>query len=112
MHALKSLELKSAIITLKNLENNNLVVMGQDGSIRCLGTSSYKTLSGFKTNVKQERSWGNHMSVGASGKYAACVVPNSAKAAVYDLAGKKFLYATSGHKGDLNPFVWMIIIIT
>jgi len=102
MHALKSLELKSAIITLKSLENNNLIVMGQDGTLRCLDTSSYKTLAGFKTNIKQERSWGNHMSVCASGKYAACVVPHSAKAAVYDVESKKLLYTTSGHKGDLE----------
>ena len=102
MHALKSLELKSAIITFKKLDNDNLVVMDRDGNLRCLDTTSYKTISGFKTNIKQERSWGNHMSVCASGKYAACVVPHSSKAAVYDVVGKKLLYTTSGHKGDLE----------
>jgi len=102
MQATKTIPLQSAIVTLKKLSNNNLIVMDKNGDLRCLDTRSFKTLSGFKTKVKQERSWGNHMSVCASGKYAACVVPHSNKAAVYDVAKKKLLYTTSGHKGDLE----------
>jgi len=102
MKATKSLEIKSAIITLKQLNDSNLIVMDQNGILRSLDISQYKTVSGFKTNIIQERSWGSHMSVGASGKYASCVIPNSSKAAVYDIQRKKLLYTITGHKGDIE----------
>ncbi|PHR58870.1 MAG: hypothetical protein COA44_01630 [Arcobacter sp.] len=102
MKADKSLEIKSAIITLKQLDNGNLIIMDKNGILRCLDLKIFKTISGFKSNISQERSWGNHMSVSGSGLYAACVIPHSNKAAVYNVAKKKLLYKTSEHKGDIE----------
>ena len=98
----KSIEIKSAIITLKPLFNGYLAIMDRSGSLRQLDVQTYKTIGGFKTNIEQERSWGNHMSVSASGKYAASVIPHSNRAAVYDVQTKKLLYTTDQHKGDLE----------
>jgi len=102
MLADKSLEIKSAIITLKPLVDGHLILMDKSGDLRKINTDNFKTMGGFKTNIKQERSWGNHMSVSASGKYAASIIPHSNKAAVYDIPTKKLLYTTSRHKGDLE----------
>lgn len=102
MIATKSLEIKSAIITLKQLNDSNLIVMDQNGSLRYVNIGQCKTVSGFKTNIMQERSWGSHMSVSATGKHAACVIPHSSKVAVYDVAQKKLLRTISGHKGDVE----------
>jgi len=95
-------EIKSAVITLKQLDNENLIVMDKSGNLRCLDLKTLKTISGFKSNIEQERSWGNHMSVSGSGLYAACIIPHSNKAAVYNVLKKKLIYTTSDHKGDLE----------
>jgi len=102
MKADKTLEIKSAIITLQHLDDDTLVVMDKSGSLRCLDLAEYKTISGFKSNVSQERSWGNHISVSSTGLYSACVIPHSNKAAVYNVKKKKLIYTTSDHKGDLE----------
>ena len=102
MELRKSLEIKSAIITLKVLDDGNLVLMDQNGSLRCIDVRSYKTLSGFKTSIKQERSWGQHMSVNASGKYAACLIPHSGKVSVYRVKDKKLMYTLEDSKSELE----------
>jgi len=98
----KTLEIKSAVITLKPLNEKYLTLMDKSGSLRKIDINSYKTIGGFKTNIEQERLLGNHMSISGSGKYAACVIPHSNKAAVYDVETKKLLYARSRHKGDVE----------
>ncbi|MDF1880673.1 hypothetical protein JHD50_05030 [Sulfurimonas sp. MAG313] len=102
MQADKSLEFKSAIITLKELNDGTLVVMSKNGDLRCLNTFSHKTISGFKTNIEQERSSGQYMSMSACGKYAACVLSQSPNAVVFDVPSKIVLHTTSGHKGDIE----------
>ncbi len=97
-----TLDIKAAVVTLKLLHNGNLVVMDQKGNLRQLDVDTLKTVGGFKTNIEQERSWGNHMSVSASGKYAASVIPHTNRSALYDIEAKKLLYMTSRHKGDLE----------
>ncbi|HIC43329.1 MAG TPA: hypothetical protein EYO73_03270, partial [Sulfurimonas sp.] len=98
----KSLEIKSSIITLNKIANNQLILMDKIGSLRCVELEKYKTVSGFKSNIIQERSWGNHMCVSASGLYAACIIPHTNEAILYDVAKKKRLYTTSEHKGDIE----------
>lgn len=98
----KSLEFRSALITLKLLYNGDLAVMDQSGSLRKINVDTHKIIGGFKTNIKQERSWGNHMSVSASGKYSAIIIPHTNKAVVYDIEKKKLLYTISRHKGDVE----------
>ena len=98
----KTIEIKSAVITLKPLHDGRLVVMDKSGNLRLFDSGSYKAVGGFKTGIAQERSWGNHMSVSASGKYAASIIPRSNRAALYDIETKKLLYTTSRHKGDLE----------
>ncbi len=102
MIADKSVEIKSPVVTLKALHDGNLILMDKMGTLRYIDAQNYKTIDGFKTKIEQERSWGNHMSVSASGKYAACVIPKSNKAALYDIHNRKLLYTTSRHKGDLE----------
>jgi len=102
MKADKTLEIKSSIITIKQLKNQNIMLMDENGSLRCIQTQNYKTISGFKTNISQENSWGSHMSVSASGLYAACIKPHTNEALVYDVSTKKLLYTTSEHKGDIE----------
>jgi len=98
----KTLDIKSAIITLKVLKNKHLGLMDQSGAVRIIDTSSYKTIDGFKTNITQERTWGNHLSLSVSGDYAATIIPNSNKAVVYDIKQRKLLYTTARHKGDVE----------
>jgi len=98
----KTLNIKSAIITLKVLKNKQLGLMDQSGAVRIVDTKTYKTIDGFKTNIVQERTWGNHLSLSASGDYAAAIIPNSNKAAVYSVKQRKLLYSTARHKGDVE----------
>jgi len=102
MKARKSLELKSAIITLQALDDGNVISMDKNGNLRYINTLSYKSTSGFKTNIEQERSVGQHMSVNASGKYAACLVPHSNKACVYRVKDKKLMYTIDESRGELE----------
>ncbi len=98
----KTLNIKSAIISLKVLENKNLGMMEQSGAVRIIDTKNYKTIDGFKTNIVQERTWGNHMCFSASGEYAAAIIPHSNKAAIYSVKQRKLLYTTARHKGDVE----------
>ena len=98
----KIIEIRSAVVTLKPLYDGRLVMMDKGGNLRQFDADTYKVIGGFKTGIAQERSWGNHMSVSASGKYAASIIPHSNKAALYDIETKKLLYTTSRHKGDLE----------
>jgi len=102
MQAFKIININSAIITLKSLSQNRLGLMSQDGSVRVLETTNYKTVEGFKTGVKQTRTWGNHLSLSSSGKYAAVIVPNSNKSTIYSVEKRKLLYSTSRHQGDVE----------
>lgn len=102
MRPQKTVEVKSAVITLKVLSDGHLALMDQQGSFRMIDLQSYKTVGGFKTGIVQERAWGNHLSISASGKYAACVIPHTNQAALYSIEKKKLLYTTSRHKGDLE----------
>ena len=102
MKARKSLEIKSAITALTALDDGSVILMDQNGSLRCIDIHTYKTLYGFKTNIKQERSSGQHMSVNASGEHAACLIPHSAKASVYRVKDKKLMYTIEDSKSELE----------
>lgn len=102
MDALKSINIKSAVIRLRGLDSGQLAVVDENTAMRVIDTKYYRILDGFKTNVVHTNLLERQAAISADGLYCISVVPGSDKAAVFDVTNKKLLYRVGHHKGEIE----------
>lgn len=102
MDALKLINIKSAVIRLRALDNGKLAVVDENTAMRVIDTKYYRVLDGFKTNVLHTNILERQTAVSADGLYCISIVPGSDKAAVFDVNKKELLYRVGHHKGELE----------
>lgn len=102
MEVLKLINIKSAVLRLRALDNGQLAVVDENTAMRVIDTRYYRTLDGFKTNVVHTNFLERQVAISADGFYCISIVPGSNKAAVFDVTNKKLLYRVGHHKGELE----------
>jgi hypothetical protein len=102
MDALKLINIKSAVIRLRALENGQLAVVDENTVMRVIDTKYYRVLDGFKTNINHTNLLERQAAISADGFYCISIVPGSDKAAVFDVKNKKLLYRVGHHKGEIE----------
>jgi len=102
MELLKQLNIKSAILKLKVLDNNKLAIIDAHNTLRIVELEKYKVVSGFKSNIIHERTFGDHVDIDESARLSASIIPSKAKAALFSVPKKKIFYQISRHKGDVE----------
>lgn len=102
MEALKLINIKSAVMRLRALENGQLAVVDENTAMRVIDTKYYRVLDGFKTNVFHVNLLERQAAISADGFFCISIVPGKDKAAVFDVTNKKLLYRVGHHKGEIE----------
>lgn len=82
-------------------EDGKLGVLTEDGSFRVLD-NNLKTVSGFKSNLKQENNFRKTQFISNDLKYIALATPQTNKASVLDAANKKIIYTVAKNSGEVE----------
>ena len=97
------IQIDSAIKKLTfNQTNNLLSVLSEDGAFRVLDANSLKTVSGFKTNLKQEQNFRKTQYVSNDFHYIAVAKSKSNQVIVLDTTNKKIIYTVSKNSGEVE----------
>lgn len=102
MDAFKLVNIKTSILRLKALESGQLAVVDENTALRVVDTKNFRILDGFKSNVVHPNLLERSVAVSSDGVYCISIVPNSDKAAVFDINNKKLLYRLGQHKGEIE----------
>lgn len=102
MDVLKLINIKSAVIRLRALDNGKLAVVDENTAMRVIDTKYYRILDGFKTNITHTDLLERQAAISADGFHCISIVPGSNKAAVFDVTDKKLLYRVGHHKGEIE----------
>jgi len=102
MEAIYVTNLKVPILLLKELDNKKLAVVDENSTLRIMNLNDYKVVGGFKTNIKQERIFANHVDISSNMQISAASIVGSNKAALFSVAKKELIYKTGRHQGGVE----------
>ncbi len=102
MEAIKTVNVKKPIIAMKILDNDTLLVIDSETTIRYLGLSEYNLKSGFKVNIKHERYKTNMVASSNDGHYLATASADCRESRLYSLKTKKALAKVDRHQGEIS----------
>ncbi len=102
MDVLHVSNIKVPILQLKVLSNEKLAVIDENSTLRIMDINSYKVIGGFKTNIKQERIFSNHVDISLDMSISAIAMPATNKVALFSVDKKTLLYKTGRHQGPVE----------
>ncbi len=102
MEAVKTLNLKNPIILIKVLDNNRLLVIDNETTIRYLALPTYELASGFKVNIKHIRYKSNMLSCSNDGQFLATASADCKESRLYNTKTKKALAKVDRHHGEVS----------
>ncbi len=102
MDAFKLLNIKSSVLRLKTLANEQLAIVDEHTAMRVIDTKYFRILDGFKSNVIHVNLLERQADISTDGFYCISIVPGSDKAAVFDVTNKKLLYRVGHHQGEIE----------
>jgi hypothetical protein len=102
MDVFKLINIKASILRLRTLKSGQLAVVDENTAMRVIDTKHFRILDGFKSNVVHSSLLERQAAISADGFYCISIVPESDKAAVFDVTNKKLLYRVGHHKGEIE----------
>lgn len=102
MDAFKLLNIKSSVVRLKTLANEQLAIVDEHTAMRVIDTKYFRILDGFKSNIVHVNLLERQADISTDGFYCISIVPRSDKAAVFDVTNKKLLYRVGHHQGEIE----------
>jgi len=102
MKAIKTINIKKPIILLKILNDNRLLLIDTETTIRHYDTKEYSLLSGFKAGIKHKYFKNNVVFVSSDAKYLATESADSKESRLYNLQTKKALAKVNRHQGEVS----------
>ena len=94
--------IKEPIIHLKILENNALVVVDANTTIRYLNSETLEVLNGFKAKIHHKSYKTNVVYFSKNGKYFASLTPDCREARLYNVNTKKATARVNRHQGEVS----------
>ncbi len=102
MEAIKTIDIKKPIILLKILDNDRLLVIDNETTIRYLGLSEYDLKSGFKVKITHERYKTNMVYSSNDGQFLATASADCRESRLYNLKTKKAIAKVDRHQGEVS----------
>jgi len=102
MQPIKIFTIKKAITKLKAIEEDNLIVIDENNTVRIFNLSELKLNSGFKINLPPNRVFSNNVDISRNGKHLAMTIAKKNKAVIWSIEQKKLLHSVGWHKGEIE----------
>ncbi len=102
MDPLKLFNIKTPILFLKTLNNNQLGIIDAQNALRIIDLATYNIVGGFKSNISHERIMGSHVDMTPDGELSITMIPTTNKAAVFNVPKKELLYKVGRHQGEIE----------
>ncbi|HZF70338.1 hypothetical protein [Sulfuricurvum sp.] len=102
MEVLKLLNIKQPILMLKTLRNGKMGVVDSQNALRIIDVKTYATVGGFKSNITHERIVGSHVDMTLDGEFSISIIPETGKAALFNVPKKELLFKVGRHQGDIE----------
>ena len=102
MNIVKSKSLKKPIVSLKILDDKQLVVVDSETTMRYLDINSFDLLSGFKVKIVHHRYKTQVFALSKNGEYFATLTSNSKESRLYNTHAKKIIAKVDRHHGEVS----------
>jgi len=102
MKAVKSIALKKPIVSMKILEDNRLVVVDSETTIRFFEKQDFKLEGGFKANIHHQRYRTNVVSVSNDASCFATLSSDCKESRLYSTKTKKLITKVDRHHGEAS----------
>lgn len=102
MKAIKHITLKNPIILIKLLENDELLVVDEETTIRYYNPTTFALVSGFKANIKHERFKTDVVAFSNYGDFFATISADCKESRLYSTSNKKIIAKMNRHQGEVS----------
>jgi len=102
MKVIRSKGFNKAIIVTKILDDNRLLVVDNDTTIRFLNKDDLSMSDGFKVNIHHERFKTNVVSFSNDGEYFATLTKDCRASRLYSVKTKKLITKVDRHHGEVS----------
>jgi hypothetical protein len=102
MTPLKHKNIREAIVLIKKLNDNRLVVVDAKTTIRYLNIETLEVLNGFKANIKHEHYKNNVVSFSSDGNYFASISADCRESRAYSTKTKTAVAKVKRHQGEVS----------
>ena len=102
MEVIDSKNIKEPVILLKILNNNSLLVVDSQTTVRYFDSDTLSLINGFKVKIHHPRYQANVVAFSRDGTYFASVSPDYKKSRLYSVSTKKIIAQVDRHHGDVS----------
>ena len=102
MTPIQNKNIRDAVILIKKLDNEQLIVIDANTTIRYLDINTLEVINGFKTKINHLRYKTDVVSASSNGKYFATLTGDAKEALLYSAATKKAVARVSRHQGEVS----------
>ena len=102
MEAIRIKNIKNPVILIKILQNNKIVVIDNETTIRYFDRNNIDNVSGFKVKIQHERYKTNVVSITDDGEYLGVLSADCRESILYNLKTKKAIAKVSRHQGEVS----------
>ena len=102
MKSIRKKNFKKAIILIKILDDNTLLVVDSLTTVRILDKENFELISGFKANIKHLRYKTNVLSFSSDGNYFASLSSDCKESLLYNVKTKKNIARVNRHQGEAS----------
>ncbi len=102
MEAVKKTYFKEAIIRIKILDDNTLLIVDSKTSVRYLDKTALRVLGGFRGNITHLRYKNHVIDFSSDGNHFVVLNANCSEARLYDAHTKKILTKVDRHSGEVS----------
>ena len=102
MEAIKIKNITKPVILIKILQNNKIVVIDNETTIRYFDRDNIDNVSGFKVKIKHIRYKADMVCVSNDGEYLATLSADCKESILYNLKTKKAVAKVNRHQGEVS----------
>jgi len=102
MNPTKKKNYNKAIILSKVLDNDNIVIVDSDTTIKYLNKETLETLQNFEIDIKHQGYKNSVVSVNRDGKYMASLSQDRRKSILYEVNAQNIIATVDRHHGEVS----------
>jgi len=102
MQPIKIFTIKKAISKIQAINEDSIVVIDENNTVRFFNLHELKLDGGFKINLPKNRLFANGVAISHNGNYLGLTISKKNKAAIWNLQTKKLMHTVGWHKGEIE----------
>ena len=106
MQPIKIFTIKRAIVKIKNIEDEKIIVIDESNTVRIFDLTELKLDGGFKINLPPSRTFANSVDISTNGEHLALTIAKKNKAAIWNIKRKKLMHTVGWHKGEIESIAF------